>query len=115
MTARNLFTRAHLAFALTLLLTARGSSLTAQSRLNRDTPRPNKMYVVVVGMAQHRMGLIVDELLGQQDIVIKSLGKSLEGISGIAGATELGNQQTVLVLDMAALVEETLTQGVEAA
>jgi two-component system chemotaxis sensor kinase CheA len=69
-------------------------------------------------MAQNRLGLIVDELVGQQDIVIKSLGKALDGIPGIAGATELGNQQTVLVLDVGALVEETLAPtsgGVEAA
>jgi two-component system chemotaxis sensor kinase CheA len=85
--------------------------------LARDKPleENEKLYVVVVGIAQHRIGLIVDELVGQQDIVIKSLGRALEGIPGVAGATELGNQQTVLVLDVAALVEETLHQTVEAA
>jgi two-component system chemotaxis sensor kinase CheA len=57
------------------------------------------------------VGLVVDELVGQQDIVIKSIGKALDGIPGIAGATELGGQQTVLVLDVAALVEETLSTG----
>jgi two-component system chemotaxis sensor kinase CheA len=80
-------------------------------RLRRAGERPRKMYVVVVGLAQHRVGLVVDELIGQQDIVIKSLGKSLDGIPGIAGATELGGQQTVLVLDVAQLVEETLASG----
>jgi two-component system chemotaxis sensor kinase CheA len=63
-------------------------------------------YVVVVGMAQHRVGVLVDDLVGQQDIVIKSLGKSLSGVPGIAGATELGGRRTVLVLDIAALVDE---------
>jgi two-component system chemotaxis sensor kinase CheA len=53
--------------------------------------------------------MVVDELLGQQDIVIKSLGKSLGSIPGIAGATELGGQQTVLVLDVGALVEEAIS------
>ena len=84
-------------------------------RLTREGPRPRKLYVVVVGMAQHRIGLVVDELVGQQDIVIKSLGKALDGVPGVAGATELGNQQTVLVLDVAALVEETLQGSMEAA
>ena len=84
-------------------------------RLDRDKPRPRKSYVVVVGLAQHRVGLVVDELHGQQDIVIKSLGKALDGIPGVAGATELGNQQTVLVLDVAALVEESVAGSVEAA
>jgi two-component system chemotaxis sensor kinase CheA len=69
----------------------------------------------VVGLAQHRLGIVVDELVGQQDIVIKSLGKALGGIPGIAGATELGGQQIVLVLDVGALVEEALRIGSEAA
>jgi two-component system, chemotaxis family, sensor kinase CheA len=69
---------------------------------------PPRQYIVVVGLAQHRLGLVADELTGQQDIVIKSLGRLLAEIPGIAGATELGGQQTVLVLDVAALVEETV-------
>jgi two-component system chemotaxis sensor kinase CheA len=78
--------------------------------------RRRKRYVVVVGVAQHRIGLLVDELIRQQDIVIKSLGKALANLSGIAGATELGGQQTVLVLDVAAIVEEaTAHKRVEAA
>ncbi|MBI5479324.1 MAG: chemotaxis protein CheA, partial [Deltaproteobacteria bacterium] len=69
---------------------------------------PARQYIVVVGLAQHRLGLVADELTGQQDIVIKSLGRVLAEVPGIAGATELGGQQTVLVLDVAALVEETV-------
>jgi two-component system chemotaxis sensor kinase CheA len=74
-------------------------------------------YVVVVGIAQHRVGLVVDELVGQQDIVIKSLGRALSGLTGIAGATELAGQKTVLVLDIPSLVEAALSRGptVEAA
>ncbi|MBI4509101.1 MAG: chemotaxis protein CheA [Deltaproteobacteria bacterium] len=84
--------------------------------LGRDADSPqDRTYVVVVGLAQHRLGLVVDELTGQQDIVIKSLGKALAQIPGIAGATELGGQQTVLVIDVAALVEETLRVGVSEA
>jgi two-component system chemotaxis sensor kinase CheA len=78
-------------------------------------PAPRKGYVVVVALAQHRLGLLVDDLLGQQDIVIKSLGRALQGIPGIAGATELGGQQTALVLDVRALAEEALPRAVEAA
>ena len=79
-------------------------------RMDRAPGVRDKHFVVVVGMAQHRLGLMVDELLGQQDIVIKPIGRVLEGIPGIAGATELGGQQTVLVLDVAALVEEALAE-----
>lgn len=86
-------------------------------RLDRDDLEgvPNKQFVVVVGLAQHRIGLLVDELLGQEDIVIKSLGRALADVPGVAGATELGGKKTVLVLDVAQIVEEAVATGVEAA
>lgn len=80
-----------------------------------EAARPHRQFVVVVGLAQHRIGLLVDELIGQQDIVIKPLGRTLEGIPGIAGATELGGKKTVLVLDVAALVEEAVSLNQEVA
>jgi two-component system chemotaxis sensor kinase CheA len=84
--------------------------------LSNDKPPPRRCFVVVVGLAQHRVGLVVDELVGQEDIVVKSLGKALDGTPGIAGATELGGKRTVLVLDVAALVEEaTALRTTEAA
>jgi two-component system chemotaxis sensor kinase CheA len=66
-------------------------------------------YVVVVGLAQERLGIAVDELQGQQDIVTKPLGGRLREVRGISGATQLGNRRTVLVVDVGALVEEVLT------
>jgi two-component system chemotaxis sensor kinase CheA len=86
-------------------------------RLERNDldPVPAKQFVVVVGLAQHRLGILVDELLGQQDIVIKPLGRALAGVPGVAGATELGGKKTVLVLDVAAIVEEAMTAEEEAA
>lgn len=74
----------------------------------------DRLYVVVVGLAQHRVGLVVDELLGQQDVVIKPIGKALRQVPGIGGATELGDNRTVLLLDVATLVSEAVG-GVEAA
>ena len=65
-----------------------------------------RYFVVVVGLAQERLGIAVDELHGQQDIVTKPLGGRLQGVRGISGATDLGNRRTVLVLDVAALLEE---------
>ncbi|NOR50648.1 MAG: chemotaxis protein CheA [Desulfuromonadales bacterium] len=67
-----------------------------------------RLYVAIVGLAEKRIGFVVDELLGQQDVVIKSLGKSLAFVKGIAGAAELGNQKTILVLDVAGLMSEAL-------
>jgi two-component system chemotaxis sensor kinase CheA len=67
---------------------------------------PGPLFVVVVGLAHDRLALAVEAMVGQQDIVVKPLGKALAGVRGIAGATDLGNRRTVLVLDLAALIEE---------
>lgn len=67
-----------------------------------------RLFVAIVGLVEKRMGFVVDELLGQQDVVIKSLGKTLGFVKGIAGAAELGNQKTILVLDVAGLMGEAL-------
>jgi two-component system, chemotaxis family, sensor kinase CheA len=68
--------------------------------------RADRLYIVVVGLAEKRLGLVVDSIKGQQEIVIKPLGEILKNTPGIAGATELGNRKTILVLDIGALVEE---------
>ncbi|HEY0468812.1 MAG TPA: chemotaxis protein CheA, partial [Polyangiaceae bacterium] len=72
-----------------------------------------RRFVVVAALGQRRLGLVVDFLYGQEDIVIKPLGKSLSAVRGFAGATELGDQRVGLVLDAAGLIEEVLA-GVEA-
>ncbi|MCY1068639.1 chemotaxis protein CheA [Nannocystis sp. RBIL2] len=78
--------------------------------LHKNYRDPNRLYVVVVGLAQHRVGLVVDELLGQQDVVIKPLGSAVRNVPGIAGATELGANRTVLLLDVGRLVDEGVRQ-----
>jgi len=59
--------------------------------------------VVVVRSGRSRLGFIVDELVGQQEIVIKPLGKLLAKVRGIAGATILGDGNVALILDVASL------------
>ncbi len=71
--------------------------------------RANRAFVVIAQVADRRLGLVVDELVGQQDIVIKPLGKSLAAVRGFAGATELGDQRVALIFDVAGLIEEVLT------
>jgi len=73
-----------------------------------DLEEDRRLFVAIVGLAEKRMGFVVDDLLGQQDVVIKSLGKALSFVKGIAGAAELGNQKTILVLDVAGLMSEAL-------
>jgi two-component system chemotaxis sensor kinase CheA len=70
---------------------------------------PDAFFVIVVGLAQERLGVAVDELVGQQDIVVKPLGAHLQGVRGIAGATDLGNRRTVLVLDVGAIIDEVVS------
>jgi two-component system chemotaxis sensor kinase CheA len=95
------------------VLTVRGASLPIcrLSKLFGVPARPRarqRAFVVIAQMGNRRLGFVVDELVGQQDIVIKALGKSLSKVRGFAGATELGDQRVALVLDVASLVEEVL-------
>ncbi len=62
-------------------------------------------YVVVLGLAESKIGLILDSLVGQEEIVIKSLGEYLKGIEGIAGATIRGDGGVTLIVDVAALMQ----------
>lgn len=68
-----------------------------------DFEDSQELYVVIVQAGDNKIGLLVDSLVGQQEIVIKSLGKLLTGIRQIAGATILGDGQVVLILDVNAL------------
>jgi two-component system chemotaxis sensor kinase CheA len=63
------------------------------------------LYVVVLGVGASKVGLIVDGLIGQEEIVIKSLGEYLKGIEGIAGATIRGDGKVTLIVDVAALMK----------
>ncbi|WP_458700781.1 chemotaxis protein CheW [Sulfurospirillum sp. 1307] len=62
-------------------------------------------YVVVIGLAEQKLGIIVDTLVGQEETVIKSMGDYLQGIDGIAGATIRGDGGVTLIVDVASLME----------
>ena len=66
-------------------------------------------YVVVLGLAETKIGLIVDSLVGQEEIVIKSMGEYLKGMEGIAGATIRGDGGVTLIVDVAALMNMAKT------
>lgn len=82
--------------------------LTLKSELNI----PEKLipsttqYVVVIGLAHQRLGIVVDSLLGQEEIVIKSLGQYLGNIPAIAGSTILGDGRVIMILDIQELVDK---------
>ena len=66
-------------------------------------------YVVVLGLAESKIGLIVDSLVGQEEIVIKSMGEYLHGMEGIAGATIRGDGGVTLIVDVAAMMQMSKT------
>jgi two-component system chemotaxis sensor kinase CheA len=101
------------------VMTVRGTTLPicSLSRLfghTTSSPPPHG-FVVVTSVGNRRVGFIVDSLIGQQDIVIKALGRTLRGTRGFAGATELGDQRVALVLDASALVDEAFAEKERAA
>ena len=63
-------------------------------------------YVVIVGIAEKRFGIKVDHLIGQKEIVIKSLGTYLGTIEGIAGSTILGDGTVIMILDVGELIHK---------
>ena len=62
--------------------------------------RKDRLYVVIVGSGDRRFGIVVDQLLSQQEMVIKSLGPVMKKIPSVAGGAVLGNGEVVLVLDI---------------
>lgn len=76
-----------------------------------NEPAENREFVIVARVGERRLGLVVDSIAGQQDIVIKSLGRALETVRGFSGATELGSQRVGLVLDVGSVLDEMLSPG----
>lgn len=62
-------------------------------------------HVVIVGVGIQRVGFVVDELLGQEEVVIKPLGKMIQGTDGLAGATITGDGNIALILDVPGLLK----------
>ena len=91
----------------------RGNALpliSLQEKFGLPTPETasSEVFVVVVGFGDKALGLIVDELCGQQEVVIKSLGDFLNNLPGIAGATILGDGKVTLILDIGSLIQDVL-------
>ena len=70
-----------------------------------NAPLPDAGHVVVVHIGTQKVGFIVDELIGQEEVVIKPLGAMLHGISGLAGATITGDGGIALILDIPGLMK----------
>ena len=72
------------------------------------TTESDTLFAVVVGSGKRKIGLLIDEVIGQQEIVIKSIGEYFKGLTGFAGAAEIGRHEVVLVLDIESLIEKSL-------
>ncbi|NME82809.1 chemotaxis protein CheA [Clostridium sp. SM-530-WT-3G] len=72
--------------------------------LDIESSKTDKKFVIIVNVGDKTIGLLVDSLHGQQEIVIKPLGKTLKGLDQYIGATILGNGLVTLILDVGALL-----------
>jgi two-component system chemotaxis sensor kinase CheA len=70
------------------------------SRLDID-----ERHVVIVSVGNQRVGFVVDQLIGQEEVVIKPLGKMLQGTDGMAGATITGDGTIALILDVPSMLK----------
>jgi two-component system, chemotaxis family, sensor kinase CheA len=86
----------------TILPLARMSDIIGK---NRTIQQSAVSYVVIVGWAEKRIGLLVDSLQGQKEVVIKTLGNYLGDVPGIAGSTILGDGSVILVIDVGRFIE----------
>lgn len=73
-------------------------------KLELEEVKGGKKYIVITKVGEKTVGLLVDSLLGQQEIVIKPLGKTLQNLKEYIGATILGDGLVTLILDVGALI-----------
>ncbi|MGF9821651.1 chemotaxis protein CheW [Brevibacillus agri] len=69
-------------------------------RMPSGKTNAKNVFIVVVGLAEKRLGLVVDELIGSQEIVVKSIGSYIGQVEGVSGATILGDGSVALILDV---------------
>ncbi|WP_372966018.1 chemotaxis protein CheW [Marinobacter sp.] len=66
---------------------------------------PANAHVVIVAMGTKQVGFVVDQLVGQEEVVIKPLGRALQGTPGMAGATITGDGRIALIIDVPSLLQ----------
>jgi two-component system, chemotaxis family, sensor kinase CheA len=89
-------------FTLPLLRLTDAFSIRSEQVETPDT----KWFVVVTRAGEKRVGILVNALVRQQEVVIKSIGERLKTVPGVAGATEIGESEIVLVLDVGSLIDQ---------
>ncbi len=70
-----------------------------------NDPQPREAHIVIVSVGTQKVGFVVDQLIGQEEVVIKPLGKMLHGTPGMAGATITGDGTIALILDVPSMLK----------
>jgi two-component system chemotaxis sensor kinase CheA len=87
-----------------ILTLVRLSSLSRIHALESENGKKSKNFVVVIGVAEKRFGLVVDSLVGEEELVIKALPGELLGSDLVSGASILGDGTVVLILNVPAIL-----------
>ena len=82
-------------------------------KIQPDSKNIEDSILIVVESDNHKVGLVVDELMAQQQVVIKSMETNYEKVGGVSGATILGDGRVSLILDMVGIVQMAGTQASE--
>lgn len=78
--------------------------------LELDSPPGERQFAFVIGHAERKMGVLVDEIIGQQDVVIKPISEYLSRVRGFAGAAEISRHRVILVIDVEAIIDEAVSR-----
>ena len=95
----------------------RGTVVLPLLRLDRVFGLPDEerqatdLFVVIANLFGKQVGIVVDRLVGEQEVVIKSLGQYIGEVSGISGATILGDGSVAIILDVASLINSVLARA----
>jgi len=76
-----------------------------------ETETPEIEHVVIVNVGTQRVGFVVDQLIGQEEVVIKPLGAMLQGTKGLSGATITGDGRISLIIDFPELMNNYALRG----
>lgn len=90
---------------------ARLASVLALPRAGRPAPAPEFLSVVVVGAADERIAFAVDEVLHEEEVLVKRLAKPLARVRNVSGATILGSGQVVPILNVSDLMKSARKTG----
>jgi two-component system chemotaxis sensor kinase CheA len=85
--------------------------LRARRLLDAPDHAASRETLIVIEHEQEKIGLAVDDLLGEAQVVVKPLGRPLQGVPGISGSTILGDGRVALILDPAALASQARGEG----